>query len=640
MIILGLHFGHDANMAIMSDGQLVSYFEKERHCRIKQALGLSSYDIISFLKASSVDLEQVDVCAITTTQGVPIVDWDNALEFSSLGPSRVAITRHDHNQFFETLPRDHPYHDRIRWVSRAQYERTEREYMIGEDFAYEIERGQLDCPLHRYQPYAESDHTQEIAMSIAGRSPRRAFFVSHHLAHAAYAAGFSPFLKALVITFDGRTSNDFAGGGIYFFSDMSCQPVLAHGFWCGAFYQSVAARLGLGSAGRGPGKLMGLAAYGVPCFADDTLIGSILELNDGRFASGSEVADHWLDRIGQDSAIGLWDGQSRPPDIVADIACSAQSIFSKNVLYVSEKAIAIARNLDFAFEGICLSGGCALNCPANTLLANVHGTVFVPPAVNDEGLSIGATMAFAKDWKRPPVSPSIAFLGNAYPNAEKRRSAGSNLVHSLPVIDRVWEEASALYDLESAADARLVAIAGGKQAIRELAQRLAEGKIAGFYHGRAEIGPRALGHRSIIASPFENELRDRVNRVKSRELWRPLAPACVDRSSQTYFSDLPPDSYFMLFNATSNTKLLPAVTHVDGTARVQLVTPACGPFYELLLAFEEISGHPVLLNTSFNGRDEPIVETPDDAVTAFIRMPLDLLYLDGVLLAKPTPHLP
>jgi carbamoyltransferase len=633
MIFLGLHFGHDANMAIMSDGQLVSYFEKERHCRVKQALGLSSDDIIAFLKASRIDLEQVDVCAITTTQGVPIVDWDNVLELSGLGVSRVAITRHDHNQFFETLPRDHPYHDRIRWVAGAQYERVEREYRIGEDFAYEVERGRIDCSLHRSRPFTESDHAQEIALSIAGHSPRRAFFVSHHLAHAAYAAGFSPFSKALVITFDGMTSTDFAGGGIYFFSGMSCQPVLAHGFWCGDFYERVAARLGLGGAGRGPGKLMGLAAYGVPCFADVALTGSIVELNEGRFTSGSEVADDWLDRIGNDSTIRLWDGRSYPPDIVANIACSAQSIFNKNVLDVGAKAIAVARSLDFAFEGICLSGGCALNCPANTLLANLHGTVFVPPAINDEGLSIGATITFEKDWKRPAVSPLIAYLGNAYPNGTKQQA-----VSRVSVIRRAWDEAFAPCNLERVADAGLVVIAKGKQAIRELARRLAERKIAGFYHGRAEAGPRALGHRSILASPLDDELRDRVNWVKSREFWRPLAPACTEQSYESYFSGVPPDSYFMLFNAASKTKLLPAVTHVDGTARVQIVTLDCGPFYELLLAFEEISGHPVLLNTSFNGRGEPIVETPDDAIKTFLQIPLDLLYLDGVLLAKPVPH--
>jgi carbamoyltransferase len=187
-------------------------------------------------------------------------------------------------------------------------------------------------------------------------------------------------------------------------------------------------------------------------------------------------------------------------------------------------------------------------------------------------------------------------------------------------------------------DAGLVAIAEGKQAIRELAQRLAECEIASFYYGRAEVGPRALGHRSILASPLNDQLRDRVNRVKSRELWRPLAPACTECDIGTYFSLVPADSYFMLFNAVAKTKLLPAVTHVDGTARVQIVTPDCGPFYQLLLAFAEISGHPVLLNTSFNGGGEPLVETPEDAAKTFLRLPLDVLYLDGVLLRKQRPH--
>jgi carbamoyltransferase len=634
MIILALHFGHDANMTIMRDGQVVSYFEKERHCRVRQALGLSSHDIIAFLHAFGIDLAQVDVCAITTTQDVPIVDWDNALELSRIGPGKVAITKHEHNEFFRTLPRGHPYHERIQWVSPARYEQVEREYRIGEDFAYEVERGDIDCPLHKSRPFDENDHIQEIAFSIEGRSPRRAFFVSHHLSHAAYAAGYGPFSRALAITFDGMTAKDFAGGGIYFFSGASCRPILAHGFWCGSFYDRVAARLGLGGGGRGSGKLMGLAGYGVPCFADAALTGSIVKLDDGRFTHGSQVADHWLERICRNATIPPWDGQSHPPAIIANIASSAQSIFNKNVFDLAEKAIAAARNLEFAFDGLCLSGGCALNCPANSLLAHAHGRVFVPPAINDEGLSLGAAIVFAKDWKRAPPSPLIAYLGNEYPRARKRRSAVGALMRRLPVIRRRWKTVSAPCDLEGFADAGLVAIVEGRQAIRELARRLAERDIAGFYHGRAEVGPRALGHRSILASPLDGELRDRVNRAKSRESWRPLAPACTERGFSTYFSAVPADSYFMLFNALSKTKLLPAVTHVDGTARVQIVTPACGPFYDLLRAFEEISGHPVLLNTSFNGRNEPMVETPDDAVKAFLRMPLDLLYLDGILLAK------
>ena len=638
MIILALHFGHDANMTIMRNGQLVSYFEKERHCRVKQAIGLSSDDIIRFLEASRIDLEQVDICAITTTQGMPIVDWDNVLELSARGLAKVPIAKHDDNQFFKALPRDHPYRNRIQWASGAQDEPVRRVYAIGEGFACEPDRGDINSSLHGSRPLTEGDHTQDIGFTIMGRSPRRSAFVSHHLAHAAYAAGFSPFSKALVITFDGMTARDFAGGGFYFFSGTSCRPISAHGFWCGAFYERVAARLGLGGGGRGSGKLMGLAAYGVPCFADAALTGSIVELLGGRFTSGSQVADYWLDGIGEQLTIPRWDGQSHPPEIIANIAGSAQSIFNKNVLDVGAKGIAIAQKLGFAYEGVCLSGGCALNCPANTLLANAHGRVFVPPAINDEGLSIGAAIVFAKDWKRPAPAPSIAYLGNAYPGVKKPRSSASVLMSRLPVIRRVWGTRSTPCNLEDFAAAGLVAVAEGKEAIRELARRLAASDIGGFYHGRAEVGPRALGHRSIVASPLDSELRDRVNRVKSREPWRPLAPACTEQNLETYFSDVPPHSYFMLFNARSKTKLLPAVTHVDGTARVQIVTPACGPFYDLLLAFEELSGHPVLLNTSFNDRDEPIVETPEDAVRTFLRIPLDLLYLDGVLLAKRLSH--
>ena len=446
---------------------------------------------------------------------------------------------------------------------------------------------------------------QEIYFELDGKAAKKAYFVSHHLAHAYYAFGHSPFSNALVITFDGLSANDFSGGGIYFGRTSTCQPVFAHGFWCGTFYERVGERLGLGVIG-GAGKLMGLAAYGVPAYVANELTGSLSEMQcHGTFANGAQIADYWLEKMIGDKTLPKWDGQSFPPEMIANLACSAQAIFANNVLSVAERAVARAEKVGFAFDGICLSGGCALNCPSNTLLSARYGKVFVPPAVNDEGLAIGSSIALAKDWKRPVTSPQIAFVGNAYP----------------PTSNRGTEK-------------RLALVAEGEEALVVLAQNLFEGRIAGFYYGRAEVGPRALGHRSILASAFDAKTTDRVNKIKNRELWRPFAPISTREKYGDYFSHLPQDSYFMLFNAISKTRLLPAVTHIDGTARVQVVTSECGPVYELLRAFEKISGHPVLLNTSFNGRNEPIVETPDHALQAFLKMPLDMLYLDGRLFVK------
>lgn len=595
MLVLGLHFGHDANMTLLRDGGVLGFFEKERHSRVKQALGLSVDDVLGFLGRHGVGTGDLDCCALTSTQGVPIADWDGRLEIEATGTRRVAVTRRDGSPFFrDLLPAAHPYRDRIAWLPEARREAARGEILAGEDFALAGSPG---------EPH---ELMQEVSVAIAGRRLRRAYFVGHHLAHAQYAASFGPFRRALVVTFDGMTATDWSGGGVFCATGDMCRPLLPHGFWCGSFYVRVGERLGLGLAG-GAGKLMGLAGYGVPCFADPALTGPIDGPTlAGRFRNGTEVADAWLDAIGP---LPDWDGWSAPPAAIADVARSAQAVFEANVLALMKRAREAAAAAGFAHDGICLSGGCALNCPSNTLVARAHGPVFVPPAVNDEGLSLGAAIAVAPDWRRPPVTPAIAYLGPVHAGAEAAEAP--------------------------ARDAGLPVLARGEEAIVRLARGLLDGQVAGFFHGGAEVGPRALGHRSILASPLAVAMRDRVNAAKQREPWRPLAPVCPAERCGDYFSHLPADGHFMLFNAIGRTSLLPAVTHVDGTARVQAATEACGPLHALLGAFGRLSGHPVLLNTSFNGRGEPIVETPRDAVRAFLRMPLDLLYLEGTLFGRP-----
>jgi carbamoyltransferase len=163
----------------------------------------------------------------------------------------------------------------------------------------------------------------------------------------------------------------------------------------------------------------------------------------------------------------------------------------------------------------------------------------------------------------------------------------------------------------------------------DAARELADDKVIGWFEGRSEIGPRALGHRSILADARKAENWGRVNRIKGREAWRPFAPAVLAERVAEWFEGGPLPSPHMLFTAQVKSKDLPAITHVDGSSRIQTVDETCGAFHGLLSRFEALTGVPVVLNTSFNGPGEPIVESPDDALTFFLQSDLDALYMEG-----------
>ncbi|HWO59062.1 MAG TPA: carbamoyltransferase C-terminal domain-containing protein, partial [Umezawaea sp.] len=296
-----------------------------------------------------------------------------------------------------------------------------------------------------------------------------------------------------------------------------------------------------------------------------------------------------------------------------DVAYAGQTILEEIVLGLAERA----RRLTGCTR-LCLAGGVALNCVVNGRVARQAGfdQVFVVPAPGDDGQAIGKVLLEVKR-RRLAVDTTMrtAYYGPRYPTS---------------MIDRALDEVRS----------QVCSSRPGQDALLgEVVSRLERGEVIGWYRGRSELGPRALGHRSILADPRRPHMRDHVNSVvKEREWFRPLAPMVIEERAGEYF-DLDQSSPFMTFAVPvrpAKRAVIPAVTHVDGTARVQTVSreqdEAC---HRLLCRFEARTGVPVLLNTSFNRRNEPLVETPADAVAAFLAMPLDALVLEDYLVTKP-----
>jgi carbamoyltransferase len=357
------------------------------------------------------------------------------------------------------------------------------------------------------------------------------------------------------------------------------------------------------------GKTMGLSSHGVPQY---------LDLFEEFVSYGSDETDCFRCSLDDSRLVSelrrvlLTDRDSFV--VRADLAASLQALVNKTLLHCAE----------FFFkhdiEYLCLAGGCALNSVANSHLVDhlpSRINLMIPPHCGDSGLGFGAL--WLEHFTRIGVAPELTFRGG--PSGAALARPGRRYKRA------ECRQAAQQFYPRIALDSSVTSADG-------LAKVIAEGAIVGVLNGSSEIGPRALGGRSIFADPSSAMTRERVNRlIKKREPFRPLAPIVLQSDYEHYFCDIRcADPYMLRVARVRESCLLraPAIVHVDGTARVQIVMEDGDPFLiELLSAFRAATGLGILLNTSFNRRGEPIVESPLDALDAFLGMNLDGLYLDG-----------
>lgn len=455
---------------------------------------------------------------------------------------------------------------------------------------------------------ATRERTFRRHWSYAGR----VVAVGHHLAHAAATYYSSPFDSAAVLTMDrggdslSTTTNVGDGIRLRVLSQVRNPTSL------GEVYTAVTRHIGF--AANDEGKVMGLAPYGTP-----RLVSAVRDLITLEPGGGYRVNFEWFgyQREGppvSDAFVARF-GPARPPeseltDQAKDLAFAVQQL-------IEEAALHIARALRASSgrDKLCLSGGLVLNSVMNERLYREAGfdDVYIQPAAGDAGNALGAALwVWHEQLGRPRAwQMDHAFYGEEWSDADHTaayRRAGLSF--------------------------RQVADPGA-----EAARRLADGKVVGWFQGRAEAGPRALGARSILADPRRAEMRDVVNeKVKRREWFRPFAPAVLDEHGHEWFDGYHPAPFMLTVLPIRAEKRaeIPAVTHVDGTGRVQSVSAASNPtFHDVISKFGEMTGVPVLLNTSFNLRGEPMVHRPAEAVRDFLRSEMDSLFLGSFVADKP-----
>ncbi len=593
MITLGLNAAfHDSAAALVIDGVTVAAAEEERFTRIRHAkrpVPFSAWElpfhaIDACLAQVNISLRDVDHVAYSFDPAA--FAGDAALEADTISLPLQASTR-------DPGPWRNPWDP----LFLAYTLNAPRQLADGAPHHLRKRLGGI-CP---------------------GNEPYRWHFVNHHTAHQASAFLASPFPHCAVMTLDGRGERATTTYGVY--REGRYEPLgaveMPHSL--GLLYEQVTTHLGfLHSSDEY--KVMALAALGTPHFRD-TLRAHLELLPKGRF------------RLKPIDLPGLF-GPARAPGAPMeehhlDLAASLQDVLEDTVLQLA----AWLREVS-AQRCLAMAGGVALNCVMNSRLrdSGIFDAIWVQPAAGDAGTALGAAL-----WvdARERAGPAPAAL--TAPASAERPLAGRcwEMTHACLGPAYADEQIESLLRRSKLSYRRLDDIAG------ETAALLAADKIVGWFQGRMEFGPRALGSRSILASPLQPGMQARLNELKDREDFRPVAPSVPVEELGHWFA--PPDanggaSPFMLFVydvVPGRDQRIPAACHIDRTARVQTVDPRLHPrFHALLGAFGRLTGVPVLVNTSFNVRGEPIVCTPRDALDAFFSTPLDALVIGSFLIEK------
>ena len=424
------------------------------------------------------------------------------------------------------------------------------------------------------------------------------YYVEHHIAHAASAFFPSPFSHAAVLTIDGRGEKTTTS--YYLGEDKNLEKIsevqVPHSL--GLLYESVTSYLGfLHSSDEY--KVMALASYGKPVYLNE--FRSMIHVGEnGKYT----ISDLKLEeRFGK--------ARKREEPFLQhhfDIAYSLQKILEETVIQLANWF-----QKETGEENLCMAGGVALNCVCNSVIRDYSNftNIWVQPASGDAGTALGAALWVQEQSQQESSSVVMdhCYWGPEYSD----------------------EEVESFLKWTKVPYRKLADVA------KETAEILAQDKIIGWFQGRMEFGPRALGARSILASPINAEMQVRLNEIKDREDFRPVAPVVLEEDAAEWFENAQ-QSPFMLFVycvRSDKADKIPAVRHVDGTARIQTVNEKQHPlYYALLKEFKKITGVPVLVTTSFNTRGEPIVCSPRDAVECFWTSPFDALIINSFILEK------
>ena len=590
--IIGISaFYHDSAAALLIDGEIIAAAQEERFTRIKHDMNYPFHAIEYVLNEANINISEVD----------HIVFYEKPfLKFERLLETYLAFAPFGFTSFLKSMPI---------WLKDKLFQKNN-----------------LLSFLKQHGNY------KNIEDKIK--------FSEHHLSHAASAFYPSPFNEAIILTADGVGEWATTTIGLGKDNEIKLHKEINFPHSLGLLYSAFTYFTGF-KVNSGEYKLMGLAPYGNPKFKDLILDKLVDVKADGSFRLNQKYFNYATGlTMTNDNFSQLFSAKPRKQNekitqFHMDIAASIQ-------LVTEEILLKICKSLseEYKIKNLCLSGGVALNCVANgkILKSNLFENIWVQPASGDAGGALGSALALWHSKYKPNIlkdsrdSMKGSYLGPSF---------------SYEIIKKQLDQIDANYSILS-----------HENLINTVAKDLNEEKIIGWFQGRMEFGPRALGNRSIIANAKSKDMQKKLNmKIKYRESFRPFAPSILREHLSDWFSLNVDSPYMMIVSSTNpeinielkpkdrdlfgidklNTQrsLIPAVTHVDYSARIQTVHKETNPiYYELIDKYYQISNCPVLVNTSFNVRGEPIVNTPKDAFNCFMGTEMDILVIGNYYLVK------
>lgn len=587
--ILGISaYYHDSAAALIKDGETVAAAQEERFTRIKQDASFPKNAINYCLKEASILPRDLDAVVYYEK---PLVKFERILEtVLAYVPSSLRF-------FIDAMPV---------WLNQKLFITKEIDTFF---------ENKLTCPI---------------------------YYTSHHESHQASAFYPSPFEQAAILCMDGVGEWDTTSIGVGDKNEIKMLQKLEFPHSLGLLYTAFTGYLGF-KVNSGEYKVMGLAPYGEPIYKDLILKNLIDVKEDGSFWLNQKYFGYCNSRyMYNKNFIELFGKEPRKPeskltqkdmDIAASIQAVTNEVILKMATYVKQKT---------GMKNLCLAGGCALNCVANGVIlkSGLFENIWIQPASGDAGGALGAALlAYYRVLKNErvivnPDSQAGSYLGPKYSEEE--------ILSAMYKYKMVYDKIENEDDLT-----------------KNIAQYLADGKSVGHFAGRMEFGPRALGNRSILADSRNPEMQKKLNlAIKKRESFRPFAPSCLEEDAGKFFEFSGNEkSPYMLITAPVSesvrtfTKIdenikglnklkvqrstIPAVTHVDYSARIQTVSKETNSrYWNIINDFKKLTDCSVIVNTSFNVRGEPIVNSPEDAIKCFMSTDLDVLVLENFVLLK------
>jgi carbamoyltransferase len=592
--VLGISaFYHDSAAAIIIDGKIIFAAQEERFTRIKHNEDFPTNAIKEALKYLNINLKDIDAVVYYEK---PFIKFERLIETYLKNSPKGIIS------FLKAIPV---------WIKQKIFLKN-----------------------------IIFNSLKEIDPEF--KNPNKIFFSEHHLSHAASAFYPSPFDEAVVLCLDAV--GEWNTTSVFYGKNNSLKKIKEINFpdSIGLLYSAFTYFLGF-KVNSGEYKLMGLAPYGEPKFKD-LIYKNIIEVyEDGSFKLNMDFFNYETGLTMTSKKFESLFGKKvrkeneKIDQVYMDIASSIQKVTEEILIKITQSLYK-----EYKIDNLCLVGGVALNCVANTKILqseNNFKNIWIQPASGDAGCSIGAALAFHyihegnvkknKDQKIDEMQYS--FLGQSYPDDHIKKE-----LDKLGAIYTYYDDRSELNKI--------------------VAKHISEGKAIGWFQGRMEFGPRALGNRSILADPRNTEMQKNLNlKIKFREGFRPFAPAIMEEYLGDWFSGKILNPYMLFIDFVKNEKIIenknlnikgfdllslkrsdiPAVTHVDYSARVQSVSKNQNiNFYSLIEEFRKITDVPILINTSFNIRGEPIVSSIDDAFRCFMGTNIDILVCEKFLVLK------